>query len=149
MLRTKQRSWRRTSAIGALTYTRSGKARILLRFVRKEVRTQHVIQFLRHLLRHIKGRVVVLWDGLAAHWAGLVRDFVASQSRIKLVRLPAYAPELNPVEGLWAWSKGTLLANVCEEGLEPLKRRVRRGIRVARRRSALLWGFLDKAGLSL
>ena len=120
-----------------------------MRFVHGEVRTQQVLQFLRHLLRHLSGRIVVLWDGLAAHWAGIIRDFVAGQPRLRLVRLPAYAPELNPVEGLWAWSKGTLLANVCEEGLDPIKARVRQGIRRARKRSALVWGFLDKAGLSL
>lgn len=117
--------------------------------VRGEVHAEQVRVFLRHLLRHIPGKIVVLWDGLAAHRARIVRDFVERHPRMVLVRLPAYAPELNPVEGLWGWSKGCLLANVCEETLEPIKARVRRGIRTARRRPALLWGFLDKAGLSL
>ena len=64
-------------------------------------------------------------------------------------RLPAYAPELNPVEALWAWLKYGRLANVAEDGLERLAARVRRGVRNSRRRQALLWAFLAKAGLDL
>jgi transposase len=113
------------------------------------VRAEQVRQFLKHLLRHIPGKIVVLWDGLAAHRAKLVRDWAAEQTRLRIVRLPAYAPELNPVEGMWAWNKGTQLANVCEDDLRPILTRVRRGIRRVRRQPYLIWRFLDKAGLSL
>ena len=149
VLRPKLRSWRRASAIGAVGYRRSGQARIFLKLHRGEVRAKQVLQFLRHLLRHIPGKVIVLWDGLSAHRAVLVREWISGQARLRVVRLPAYAPELNPVEGLWAWAKGTLLANVCEDHLEPITERVRCGIRNARQRPALIWGFLEKAGLFL
>lgn len=149
VLRTKLRSWKRMSAIGALSYRRCGAARIFLRLHRGEVRAPQIRQFLQHLLRHLPGRIVVLWDGLAAHRAKLIRTWADEHPRIRLVRLPAYAPELNPVEGLWAWTKGTRLANVCADSLDPVARRVRNGMRCARRSSALLWSFLEKAGLSL
>lgn len=149
VLRPKLRSWKRASAIGALSYRRSGQARVFLKLHRGEVRALQVRQFLAHLLRHVPGEVVVLWDGLQAHRAKLVRQWAEQQERLELVRLPAYAPELNPVEGLWSWTKGSRLANVCEDSLGPVTARVRAGIGVARRRPALLWGFLAKTGIFL
>jgi hypothetical protein len=56
---------------------------------------------------------------------------------------------LNPVEGLWAWLKGTCLANICGDELAPLVASVRNGARRARRKKQLLQAFLSKAGLSL
>lgn len=48
-------------------------------------------------------RVVLLWDGLGAHWSHAMRDWIATQDGwLTVERLPAYAPEFNPVEGLWA-----------------------------------------------
>ncbi|MFQ5504126.1 MAG: transposase [Planctomycetota bacterium] len=56
---------------------------------------------------------------------------------------------LNPVEALWAWTKGTRLANVREDTLGPVVRRTRNAIRAVRPSQRLLRGFLRKAGLSL
>lgn len=68
----------------------------------------HVISFLRDLLQHFRGRVIVVWDGWKVHGAALRQ--VAS-SRIEGVTLPAYAPELNPVEQIWGRLKWSDLAN--------------------------------------
>jgi transposase len=52
------------------------------------------------LLRHLPGKLLVIWDGLPGH--RLAKDFVAGQrGRLELERLPDSAPELNPVEYLW------------------------------------------------
>lgn len=139
------------SAIGALVYSRrSGRARVLLLFQPGAVRTPGVLRFLRHLRRHTRGRTVLLWDGLHAHRAAPVTQWLAQNSHwLKAEgRLPAYAPELNPVEGLWGWPKGNCLANVCTDDLGPVPR-VRCGARRVRRRPALLRGFLAHAALSL
>jgi transposase len=43
----------------------------------------------------------LLWDGLPSHRSNATRAWLATQRRWLVVeRLPAYAPELNPVEGL-------------------------------------------------
>ena len=137
------------SAIGALAYRTDGcRSRVFVKLHRGEVRSEQVLSFLKHLLRHVRGRVVVVWDRLNAHRSVLVREWALTQSRLELVLLPAYAPELNPVEGLWAWTKGKLLANVCEDTLEPVVGRVRKGVDGLRRRERVLDGFLAKAGLS-
>ena len=48
------------------------------------------------------GKFLVIWDGLKCHRSRLVWDFVRQQQgRIWLEFLPAYAPEVNPVEYLW------------------------------------------------
>jgi transposase len=63
------------------------------------VRSPQVVEFLGHLLRHVPGPVLVIWDRLQTHRSRLVREFVAAQQgRLTLEYLPAYAPELNPVE---------------------------------------------------
>jgi transposase len=50
-----------------------------------------------------------------------VRDYVDStEGEIVIETLPAYAPELNPVEYLWAWLKRHALANFCPETLDEL-----------------------------
>ena len=138
------------SAIGALAYRRDASAaRVFVGFRRGEVHDEDIVQFLAHLSRHVAGRMVIVWDGLQAHRAVLVRKWLERHRRVRIERLPAYAPELNAVEGLWAWCKGTLLANVCEAELAPMVGRVRKGIRRLRRREAVLWGLLAKTGLSL
>jgi hypothetical protein len=57
--------------------------------------------------------VTVIWDNLGAHHAGDLEDWVATQPWLALAYLPSYAPELNPVEELWASLKGCELANRC------------------------------------
>ena len=70
-----------------------------------------VVTFLRDLLTHLRGKVVVLWDGGGNHKGPLIRAFLSRNKRLWLERLPAYAPELNPVEAVWSWLKYGQLAN--------------------------------------
>jgi transposase len=62
------------------------------------IRGPDVVRFLTHLLRHLPGKLLVLWDGSPIHRAQVVKDFLAAggAARIRLEQLPAYAPELNP-----------------------------------------------------
>jgi putative transposase len=70
-----------------------------------------VVAFLRELLRHLRGRVVVVWDGGSNHKGPLIRELVRRFPRLRLERLPGYAPELNPVEQVWGHLKYGLMAN--------------------------------------
>jgi len=149
VLRPRLRHWRRMSAIGALAYrSRGKKARVFLCLRPGPVASEEIVQFLNHLARHVRGRVVIVWDRLNSHRSLLVREWFAMHPRFQVEFLPAYAPELNPVEALWSWLKGSQLANVCEDSLDPILELVRRGTRRVRRRLDLLWGFLKKSGLS-
>jgi len=84
-----------------------------------------VAAFLRHLLRHVRGRVIVVWDRWSGHRGPAVRELLARNPRLELVALPAYAPELNPVEHLWTDLKWHRLANVAPDDVADLDRRVR------------------------
>ena len=80
----------------------------------KSIQSPQIIEFLRHLLRHVTGNLLIIWDGLPAHRSRLTQDFIAStDGRIVSARLPAYAPELNPVEYIWAHWKQHELPNTC------------------------------------
>ena len=101
------------------------------------IRGPQVIEFLTHLLAHLPGRLLVIWDGLPAHRSRLVQHWVASQrARLELERLPAYAPELNPVEYLWGYWKQHELPNFCPKNFAELSDHARRALRRMRGRSA-------------
>ncbi len=82
-----------------------------------------VIEFLRHLMWCVPGKLGIIWDGASIHRSEEVRAFLrtAERGRLELVRLPAYAPELNPVEGIWSLLKGWYLRNFPCHDLYQLK----------------------------
>lgn len=81
---------------------------------------ERVIAFLRDLLRHLPGKVVVVWDGGGNHKGPVIREFLRRNRRLRLERLPAYAPDLNPVEAVWSWLKWGRLANFVADDLDEL-----------------------------
>lgn len=101
------------SVIGAIALSPGRRrCRLLLRWhTGKSVRRPQVLAFLRALLAELRGQVIVVWDGLPAHRTPAVLAFAAARRRLELVRLPGYAPELNPVEGLWSMIKWHRMAN--------------------------------------
>lgn len=143
------RCWKRVSAIGALSYRLDGsESRVFLCMHDDTIRTLQVRRFVSHLHRHLEGPVLLIWDGLNAHRALAVRQRIAAYGW-QAERLPAYAPELNPVEGLWSWTKGVALANRGREDIGLLMDAVRRATRRVRRLPSVLRGLLAKASLSL
>jgi transposase len=75
------------------------------------IAAQTVVSFLRDLLKHLRGRVIVVWDGGSNHKGRLIRALCARFPRLHLEPLPAYAPELNPVEFIWSHVKYGRMAN--------------------------------------
>lgn len=91
--------------------------------MREEAFDRHdIVDFLRRLLRHIEGKVLVVWVGLPAHRSQKVKDFLSeTEGRVHLEQLPSYAPDLNPDEGVWQYLKNAELKNVCCEQIWELK----------------------------
>lgn len=81
-----------------------------------------VVAFLRDLLRRLRGKVIVGWDGGSNHKGPLVRELLARYPRLHLERLPGYAPELNPVELVWGYLKYGLMANFVPRHVRHLDR---------------------------
>jgi transposase len=108
-----------------------------------------VVAFLEHLLREVPGRLVIIWDGAPIHRSHRIKAFLVNGAaqRIHLERLPAYAPELNPGEGLWAQLKGVELRNLCCFNLPHLRGELRDAVRRVRRKRRILQGCFAGAGL--
>jgi hypothetical protein len=108
---------------------------------------------LGELRRFLGGqKATLLWDGLPAHRSKAMQAFIASQRHWLVVeRLPAYAPELNPVEGLWSnlKGKGGELANLTVPTLAEVIAQAHRGIQRVRQIPHLAYSFLRHAGLSV
>lgn len=81
---------------------------------------ERTAEFLRHLLRHIRGNILLVWDRGSNHRAKPVRDLIANHPRLQVEFLPPYAPELNPVEYLWSHLKWSLLANIAYQDAHEL-----------------------------
>jgi len=106
------------------------------------IRAPQVVDFLGHLLRHLPGKLLVVWDGLPAHRARLVSEFIRAQrGRLVIERLPGYAPELNPVEYIWGYWKQHALPNFCPRDFGQLSYQARRALRRMRRRPRLVRAF--------
>jgi transposase len=68
--------------------------------------------------------------------------------RLRVYRLPAYAPELNPDEGLQAWMKQHALSGQCPPNLQVLEQNIRRAWRRLRRRPHIIRSFFRRGPLS-
>jgi transposase len=97
-----------------------------------------VVGFLRQLLRHLRGRVIVAWDGGTNHKGPLIREFLRRNRRLHLERLPGYAPELNPVEQVWSHLKRGVMANFVPRHVRHLDRVVRGHLAEVRGRPELI-----------
>lgn len=77
---------------------------------------EETLRFLKDLKRHMRGKKLLLvWDGLPAHRAKVVQAYIAEQSSwLRVARFPGYAPELNPIEYLWAAMKKRYLGNLAD-----------------------------------
>jgi putative transposase len=71
----------------------------------------------------------------------------ANRCWLTVERFPAYAPELNPAEYLWAALKAKDAANYCPPATPDLDRRIRQGVRRLRRHPTLLAGCPRASGL--
>lgn len=105
--------------------------------------------FLRHLLRHLGGPLVVVWDNLGVHKGRALRRWLRRCRRVHLEFLPPYAPELNPNEYAWAYLKTGALANYCPNDLGELQGAVEAAAESARSQQALLRSFVRGTKLPL
>lgn len=81
---------------------------------------EKVVEYLRDLLKHLRGNVVVVWDRGGNHKGPVIRRFLAKNRRLWLEMLPPWAPDHNPVEAVWSWLKYGQLANFAAEDVDPL-----------------------------
>lgn len=105
-----------------------------------------VVVFLRHLLRHLRGPVELLWDGGSIHKREDVLAFLRRNPRLTPHRFPAYTPEVNPDEFVWTKMKNEL-ANSAPEDLGQLETDLRHSFTRLHGSQALLWSCIFESDL--
>jgi len=98
--------------------------------------------------QQLAGPIVLVWDNLPTHTSRAMRQLIAARSWLTVFQLPAYAPELNPVEGIWSSMKRSL-ANLTKQGIDQLVALIKTRLKRMQYRPALIDGFLAKTGLDL
>ncbi len=137
-------NWKSLSLIGGL---------VLLRFYFQihagSINGPRVVEFLQHLQRHVPGKLLILWDGASSHRSAVVRDYLTStEGRVEVERLPAYAPELNPVEYMWGHLKTHEIANlVASPSVWNLTFEATAALRRMRRRASIITACYAQAEL--
>lgn len=155
VVRTNGRGWKKISAAGALTVTpgdaRGRRRRVgqFFRLYEQDIDGERCVEFLRALLRQVRGKVVLIWDGLAVHRSPPVKALLARTPRLSVHRLPSYAPELNPVEPMWGHAKGTGLRGVAHEDADDLEINVACVLDEISERQDLLRSFFKATPLAL
>lgn len=143
------RGQRKVSVIAVLCLSPARKVVRLFFQVHAEsnITGELVIDFLRQLLRQIRGPVTLVWDRLQAHRAKQVQQYLLNEGRISSWYLPPYAPELNPVEYTWCYLKMNPLANVALSDIAELGKVAQRRGKSLSRRQHLLRSFIDHSPL--
>ena len=131
------------SVMGGIT----ADGRLFLQTQERAYHSEDVVRFLRVLLRKIPGKLLVLWDGAPIHRGQPIKDFLrrGAAKRLHFEPLPAYAPDLNPAEGVWNYLKRVELANRCCADLATLALALRRAKERLRHKRSVLHACLTQA----
>ena len=158
VIRVRGRSQRRISLAALACYKPGERSRLIYRPRRhpehnKGGRRSFTWTDYRDLLRaahhQLDGPILLLWDNLNVHKDARLRAFIDSHDWITACHLPAYAPDLNPVEGIWSLLRRDSQANTAFTDPHHLMRLLRHGLRRIQYRSNLIDGCLTATGLNL
>lgn len=146
----------RLSIAGLLCMREGHRARLVWRSVRHRGRKGErrsfsetdYIALLDAAHRTLNAPIIVVWDNLSTHRSARMCALIAARPWLTVVYLPAYAPDLNPVEGVWAHMKRGM-ANLCTRTLPQLTATVSQRLRHIQRHSDLIAGFLAQTGMTL
>ena len=107
-----------------------------------------MLSFPQHLLEHIPGELLVVWDGIPTHRSRAVKDFLSAGAaqRVWLEQLPGYAPELNPDEGIWSYLKGVELRNLVCLNLEHLHSELAQAVERLKQKPDVIRSCFREAG---
>lgn len=143
-------SWQKLSMNAALVHNWDGRPlNLYFEIIPGSYNEDRIVDFMEGLRRELRNRPMILvWDGLPAHKSIAVKEYLAEHDeQITVVQFPGYAPDMNPVEFLWANVKGKELANYVPDDLRCLCRQTCTAIRRVYRAETLLDGFVRATGL--
>jgi len=148
-----QRAWDRydrLSVIGAVTLSPARRRfSVPFQIHEENICTATAVSFVKQLRRRLGRPLIVVWDRWQVHRSA-ARQIAASRTkRIEFEWLPAYAPELNPVEPRWSHAKYGQLANFVPDDAPQLKRSVRSALKKQAADHRLKHSFFRAANLKV
>lgn len=108
-----------------------------------------IVEFLEMIRCRIRRPIIVIWDQIPIHQSHPVEHYLQCHPDVHVEPFPPYAPELNPVDYVWAYIKYGRLANFCPSSLIELRERVTAELSRVKKRPDLLNSFFRATGLSL
>ncbi|MFE1198124.1 transposase [Streptomyces olivaceoviridis] len=156
VVRVRGRGSGRMSMAGMVCYRPGARSRLLYAireyYGRKDEPKGFGWRDLRNLLVRARiqlgGPIVLVWDNVRLHLAAGMREFVAANTEwLTVFQLPAYAPDLNPQEGIWSLVKRDL-GNLAAADLGEITRAVKHRLKKIQYRPDLIDGCLVGTGLS-
>lgn len=154
LIRVRGRSRRRLSVAALVCYKPGERSRLIYRPCpdkRADGRKSFSWKDYRDLIQtahdQLGGPIVLVWDNLNTHLTAGMRRYIVDRDWLTVVQLPPYAPDLNPVEGIWSVLRRTVLANRAFADPDDLITAVRRGLRQLQYRPDTLDGCLAGTGL--
>lgn len=113
------------------------------------VRFPEVMEFLRLLRRHLRRKFILVLDRYSAHHKAVRLLQAKHPEWFEVEWLPAYAPDLNPVEMVWNYTKYAELANFIPEDVDHLHQAITSSLESTQARPDLLRSFFRRPGLEL
>ncbi|CAL9624373.1 hypothetical protein SUDANB6_05937 [Streptomyces sp. enrichment culture] len=132
----------RTRLCHRLRTHRAGKS------MRRSMGERDFITLIDGVHQLVKAPIVLVWDRLNTHVSHPMRKLIAERAWLTVFLLPAYSPDLNPVEWVWAHVKRSL-ANLAVLALDRLEALVRNRLKRLQYRPGTLDGFTASTGLTL
>ncbi|MFF9040980.1 transposase [Streptomyces sp. NPDC014892] len=158
VIRVRGRSQRRFSIAALACYKHGERSRLIYRPKRhldhkRGGRRSFTWTDYRDLLiaahQQLGAPIVLVWDNLNVHKDRRLRQFIHTHDWITCYFLPAYAPDLNPVEGIWSLLRRSSQVNTAFTDPDHLISTLRHGLRQIQYRSNLINGCLAETGLTL
>ena len=114
---------------------------------RENFHGEEVVAFLKQLRQHLR-RFTVVWDRHQIHSKSrAVKEYLAEHPEIVAEDFPGYAPELNPDELVWCWTKYGRLCNYAAADVQVLRQRVQAELEYLQEHPYALWAFVNHTEL--
>jgi transposase len=112
----------------------------------KTVHAEDVVAFLKELRQQLRGPFTVVWDQHTIHRKSKqVQAYLAEHAEVVAEDFPGYAPDLNPDEWVWSWTKYGRLSNLAAWDTEELSNHIAEALIDLKFQPHLLRAFIQSA----
>ena len=104
-----------------------------------------IVEYLKGLLQTTERKIMLIWDNATWHKSQEVKDFLKSEigQRLWVANTPAYSPEFNPSELIWANLKFVQIPNSFAKNITQLKNIVLKGMDFIAQKAGLVKSFFN------